>query len=490
MKKLFTILFALFTLGASAQKNSLLEPSFWRNSPDVAAIKAEVEKGNNPAQYTANNFDAVVYAINGGASTEAIQYLLAQPGNDVNKLTHDGRTYLFWAAMKGNTDVMEHLISKGAKTNLVDNHGATVLTFAAGGGQQNTKVYDICIANGADLKKELNHDGANALMLAVANDKDFALLNYFTGKGLSIHSTDANGNTVFNYAARTGNIELLNALIKKGVKYNDNAMLMAAQGTRGSSNGVEVFKYLESLKLKPTVTGKNGENVLHSLARRPKQLENIQYFLLKGVDVNKADNEGNTPFMFAAAGNNDIETLTLLSASVKNINQVNHKGVSALAMAVRGNSPEVVSRLLSKGADIEVTDSNGDNLAYYLVQAYNPRQAAGFEPKVQILQEKGFDFAAPQSNGNTLYHLAVAKNNSKLLTWAGQFKVDVNAKNKDSLTALHKAAMVAQDDALLKQLLAIGAKKDIATDMKETAFDLASENETLAKNKVSVEFLK
>lgn len=485
------MLFVAAALNASAQKNTLLEPAFWKGEPDVAKIKAEIEKGNDPAQFTANHFDPLVYAINAGASNEAIKFLLSQPGNEVTKLTHDARTYLFWAASKGNDEIVQYLVDKGAKVDLEDSHGYTALNFAASAGQQNTKVYDILIAKGVDLKKSLNDDGANVLLLAIANDKDFKLTDYFTAKGLSLNSTDAQGNTAFNYAARGGNIELMNALIKKGVKYTDNAMLIAAQGSRGGSNGIEVFKYLESLKIKPNAIGKNGENALHAVVRRPKQAELINYFISKGVDVNKADNEGNTPFMFAAATNNDIEVLTMLTGLVKNINQVNKKGVSALAMAVRGNSPEAVSLLLSKGADINVTDANGDNLAYYLLQAYGSmRGPSTFEPKVKILQDKGFNFAAPQKNGSTLYHLAVAKNNAKLLQWIEPFKVDINAKNKDGLTALHKAAMAAQDDELLKQLVASGAKKDIATDMKETAYDLAAENETLSKNKISIDFLK
>ncbi|RYY30092.1 MAG: ankyrin repeat domain-containing protein, partial [Sphingobacteriaceae bacterium] len=180
----------------------------------------------------------------------------------------------------------------------------------------------------------------------------------------------------------------------------------------------------------------------------------------------------------------------LLAGSVKNINQVNKKGVSALAMAVRSNSPEVVSFLIGKGADVNVVDAGGDNLASYLVQGYYPERLSAFDAKAKLLQQKGLNFASTQKNGSTLYHLAVAKNDAALLKWAETFKADVNAKNKDGLTALHKAAMVAQNDTLLKQLLAIGAKKDITTDMKETAFDLAGENENLTKNKVSIEFLR
>ena len=486
------------SLMAQAQKNTLLDQGFWKNQPDVAAVKAEVEKGSSPSQLNPMGFDPVVMAINSGAPAETVKYLLAQPGNEPTKLTHDGRIYLHWAASKGNVELMEALIAKGSKANLEDNHGMTVLNFAAVGGQQNTKVYDLCLANGADLKKDLNHDGANALLLAVAGDKDFALTHYFVSKGLDLKSVDANGANAFAYAARGGNMATMIALLEKGVPATDVALLMAAQGSRRGPNGMEVFEYLESLNLKPTVTGKNGENVLHSLVRRPRQEALIKHFLEKGVDVNKADEEGNTVFMNAAASNRDVAVLELLAPKVKNINQANEKGITALAMAVRGNSPEVVAYLIGKGADVKVADKSGENLASYLIQSHrggargegNGPAKDEFQEKLTLLESKGLDLKAPQKNGNTLYHLAVAKNDLSLVKKLEPLKIDVNARNKEGMTALHKAAMVSKNDEILKYLLSIGAKKDIATSFQETAFDLASENESLSKDNTSLTFLK
>lgn len=472
------------------QKNIFLDQAYWKTNPSPAQVKAEIENGNSPSELNSGSFDAVVMAINAVAPNESIKFLLSQPGNDANKLTHDGRTYIFWAASRGNIEVMEYLLTKGAKIDIIDSHGATVLNFAASGGQQNTKVYDLLISKGYDLKKGVNDEGANALLLTAASAKDFKLIDYFVSKGLDLKSTDAKGNTAFNYAARTGNIELLKTLIEKGIKFNDNAMLMAAQGGRGSGNTLELFKYLESLKINPTVIGANGENVLHALARKPNQAEIITYFISKGVDVNKVDKDGNTPFINASGANSDVQLINSLSAQVKNINLVNKKGASALTLAVRSNSSEVVNLLLSKGADVNVVDANGDNLAAYLIDAYSAQRLDAFEGKLKLLQEKGLSFTAPQKNGNTLYHLALAKNDFDLLKRIESLKVDVNAKNKEGITALHKAAMIAKDDTVMKYLLSIGAKKDVVTEFKETAFDLAKENEFLSKNKVSIDFLK
>ncbi len=488
-KFLFTICaFSWFTV--QAQQNLLLEQSFWKSNPDVTAVKNAMAKGNDPAQFNNNSFDPVVLAINSSAPYETIKFLLSQPGNGIDKITHDSRTYLHWAANRGNTELMEYLISLGAKANVVDSHGATVLNFAAGGGQQNTKVYDLCLANGANLKKDVNNDGANALLIAIASDNDFTLTNYFVSKGIDLKSTDAAGANAFSYAAKSGNIELLNKLLAKGVKPNGTAMLMAAQGSRRGANTIDVYQYLESQGIKPNVTGKNGQNVLHAIARRPEQDAIIKHFLGKGVDVNQADEDGNTVFMNAASSNRSITTMDLLLANLKNINQTNAQGVSALMLATKGNSPEIVNYLIEKGATTSLADNNGDNLGYYLVQSYNGRRSDEFESKLKVLQAKGFNVTESQPNGSTLYHLAVAKNDLELVKLLASHKINVNAQDKEGLTALHKAAMVSQNDEMMKYLVSIGAKKDIPTGFEETAFDLASENESLVKNKIDINFLK
>ncbi|WP_374950440.1 ankyrin repeat domain-containing protein [Mucilaginibacter sp.] len=507
MKNLFTLLLLVGALSSQAQQNKLLDQAFWKSLPDANAVKSAVADGNSPSQFNGNSFDPVVLAINAGAPNESIEYLLSQPGNEVTKPTHDGRIYLHWAANKGNVELVKYLLDKGSKTSLMDSHGTTPMLFAAGAGQTNVQIYEQFLSHGVDLKTDLNQDGANALLAGIANDKELTLTNYFISKGLEINSVDAAGNNAFSYAARSGNIELLKKLVEKGVKPNSTAVLMAAQagGGRNGGNiiGLPVYQYLESLNLKPNVKGKGGETALHYVVRKPNQLEVIQYFLSKGVDVNQPDENGNTAFMNAAASTRDTAVLALLAPKVKDVNLANKKGQTALMLAVGNNTAGVINYLIAKGASVTAVDKNGNNLAYYIVDAYRTQQGQGgpaaqgstprqddFDTKLAILKDKGLNIAAQQKNGNTLYHVAVAKGNLALLKRLEPLGIDVNARNTEGLTALHKAAMIAKDDTIMKYLLSIGAKKDAVTNFKETAFDLASENESLTKNNTSVNFLK
>jgi ankyrin repeat protein len=496
MKKIFFVSFAFAaTLFVSAQqKNTLLEQSFWKNSPNVETVKAEIAKGNNPAEANINAFDVTTLAINNDAPIATIKFLLDQPGNSITKLTHDNRIYLHWAAYRGNTELVEYLISKGSDVNFEDSHGTAPADFAASNGQSTPAMYDVFFKAGVNPTKKYAN-GANLLLLAISSDKDLKAAEYFATKGMSLKDVDSEGNTAFTYAARSGNIPLLKKLLEKGIKPNDNALLIAAQGSRRETNTLETYKYLvEEVKIKATAQNKAGQNVLHILAGKPNQKEIVEYFLGKGVDVNNADKEGNTPLMAAAAAR-ETAVLELFLSKAKNINAQNLKGESALTYAVRYGSPEAVNLLLAKGADVNVKDKDGNNLGVYLVQSYRPAgrekvTTDPFDAKAKSLQDKGLNLATAQKDGNTLYHLAITKNDVSLLKKITDLKVDVNAKNKDGLTALHRAAMTSKDDAILKYLVSAGAKKDISTEFDETAYALAKENELLTKNNISVEFLK
>ena len=183
MKNKFFVSLAFVTtlLVNAQQKNTLVETTFWKTKPDVNTVKAEIEKGNDPAGQTANAFDVTVMAINNDAPEATIKYLLEQPSNEVSKLTHDNRIYLHWAANKGNTAIVEHLIAKGSDINLEDSKGETPLTFAAIGAQSNTALYEAFFKAGTDPKKKYK-DGTNLLLMAIPADKNLVLTKYFTTK--------------------------------------------------------------------------------------------------------------------------------------------------------------------------------------------------------------------------------------------------------------------------------------------------------------------
>ncbi|MEM9831233.1 MAG: ankyrin repeat domain-containing protein [Bacteroidota bacterium] len=486
------VFLAAFSYAQSS--NIFLDRDYWENQPSLEDIKAKIEAGNDPTQLNSSSFDPATFAIMEGLPNETLQYLIDLDGNGKDKLTHDGRTYVFWAAYAGNLSLVKSLIEQGADTDIVDDHGYSLLNFAATTGQTDQELYDFLLANGSELS-ETNHDGANALLLLIPHLDDFAMVDYFTDKGVDLNSKDDEGNGVFNYTARTGSQEMLDKLIEKGVDYKDrnqvggNAMLFASQGFRGEVPPLSFFEYLEGLGIDPDVSTDEGVTPLHNLARRAEDTKVINYFLDKGVDINQANEDGNTPLMYAAAYN-DLPIVEFFVEKADDINASNEDGETALTRAVDDNWAKVVRLLISEGANIDVEDEKGNTLAYYLIQSYYPNYAEDFDEKLSILQEEGLDLTATQAGGNTLFHLAAEKNNLDLLKKVHTLGVDVNQQNEEGTTPLQIAAMKATNDDILKYLIDIGASTEVVTAFDETVYDLASENELLQESGTSIDFLK
>jgi len=488
----FTI--GLLSFGATAQRvnvsseNPFLNRDYWTAHPSIAAIKATQQEGHSITAANAGGFDATTFAIFGNNPVSTIEYLVSQ-GNDVNKRTHDSRTYVFWAASSGNLEVVKFMVEKGAILDLVDSHGYGPLSFAAATGQSDQAIFNFLIESGADLAKEKDHDGKNALLVAASRAKDLVVVDYFISKGLDINSIDDHGNGIFHYAAQGGSIETLKQLVSRGVstKKNEttgeNAIFFASKGRAGS---IDLYTYLEGLGIDANVTAKDSTTPLHNLARSTKDIEIFDYFIAKGVDPNAVDSEGRTALLNAASGNSP-EVVAYFGEKAKTVDHADKDGRTALFLAVQNNSSDVVSYLISKGSNVTSIDNKGNNLASYLFGGRgNPRE---FDEKVSLLKSKGFDFTQLQADNSSIWHLAVAKNNLDLLEKVKSMGADINGKDKDGYTPLHYAAMKTENAAILKFLIANGADPKSTTEFGETAHDLALENELLAENEIDLQFL-
>ena len=155
-KNILIVLLCISLKSFGQNENVFIDRTYWKTNPSIKNIDKKISEGHDISALSWSSFDAVSYALLEKVDNKTIEYLLTKDGNGVNKLTHDGRSYIFWAAYKDNLEIMELLLNLGADTSIIDSHGYSLINFAATTGQLNTKLYDFCIKNGADLTKEKN----------------------------------------------------------------------------------------------------------------------------------------------------------------------------------------------------------------------------------------------------------------------------------------------------------------------------------------------
>ena len=91
-----------------------------------------------------------------------------------------------------------------------------------------------------------------------------------------------------------------------------------------------------------------------------------------GADVNKADNDGDTP-LYAACGNGRAEVVATLLAENADVNQAANDGTTPLYAACGGNGrAEVVTALLAENADVNKADNEGNTPLYVCLLYTSP----------------------------------------------------------------------------------------------------------------------
>ncbi len=120
-----------------------------------------------------------------------------------------------------------------------------------------------------------------------------------------------------------------------------------------------------------------------------------------GVDINKADANGNTALMWAAKFQ-DADVVTDFLRRGAKINAATTNGATALIWASTRNNVETVSCLLEKGANINAATANGNTALMCAAKAWN-KSAAADRPKNVAIASSIVTAAACRSDGNAVW---------------------------------------------------------------------------------------
>lgn len=252
--------------------------------------------------------------------------------------------------------------------------------------------YDIAkslIDNGALVNLRAS-DGFNALMEAVRTDNiDMAKLLINNNSDINIKNKD--GKNMIILACENGNEEMFNLLVENNADINEK-----------SSWGASALIYASE---------KGNINIM-------------KYLIDNGIDVNgKADDNGDTPLLWAVTGENPYEASKLLIENGANVNATNDGGV-APASILAASTPEVVKLLKDNGADLDTKF-----LDYYPPIAI--AAGAGNLEIVKALVENGVDvnYYPDDINYTAIFH-AIDQHNYEVAEYLFKNGVDLNIKMK------------------------------------------------------------
>jgi len=336
---------------------------------------------------------------------------------------------------------------------------------------------------------------------------------FLLSKGLTPNIKNSEGNTPLHGTVKTGWIPGAELLLKNGAdpdirdaKNNTPLHLSAPAAYR-----LGMTQLLLRYKADPSLKDQEGNTALHKAVRLPSEPLIVEELLKAGAPVNSANLEGDTPLMICVKTGNyqyadplivagaDVFLRNLagqspLSIAVgrgtdavdkivlsTNVLQRDNMGNSVIATAVAmKGSPEVISLILSKGADPNTRNNSGDNALHVAVRLNLPAQG------LLLINAKGDIFAsnaskdtpvflalaasdgpydwffmpsvitARDSNGDTVGHLAARKDLADGLEYLRSRGTDLEAINTARETLLHAAVRTDAAEAT-RYLIANGA---------------------------------
>ena len=253
----------------------------------------------------------------------------------------------------------------------------------------------------------------------------------------------------------------------------------------------DVRKLNKLLASKPNVaveTNKVGNTLLH-VACHHGRLDMCIVLLLRGADINQADNQGFTPLMVSVQFGNS-ECAKMLIAKGASVSLKNQKGQTALHIACIFGCSDAVLPLLDFGADLNEPENNGASpIMLAAARSHNTIVALLLEKNADLLREDNANSTAlslARENGLDLNLLsAIVFNREIQLQDARKSPQEVqhpqSKLHSENVAASATAAIIAANAALRQDPITIAPINEKKQKIKKT-----KEEKESKKKKMSV----
>ena len=375
-----------------------------------------------------------------GVKTGQIAELLIQYGANVEKpdtimyKSMTPLTPLMKALIENRCDVVKVLLNHNAKVDI--NHVTKIL-------KEDCPDEIRKLIFGCDFNiNEFDEDGRTALSLAIYN-KDVKSIKILLEKGANVNLEPEDKPSEclppLLAAVETHNISIIKMLLKHGAYINI---------VDREDKATAIMRAVRNITSKTMIEKASKESAVGSW----DYLDIVKLLLKNGADVNIADIDGYTPFLYACY-NSPFPVVSFLIDEGSDINISSRCGHTALMNAFLRNDDAIVTLLLEKGCDLyQTVISKHNDLALTKVAE------KGNEANLRLLLDKGASINIGCKR-KPLLVTTIAKNQFSCFCCLIEFGADVNVKYKDEslLTYLLKTRNVCNVSFAI-HLLKIGAK--------------------------------
>ncbi len=334
-------------------KTMSLERYTWRYFIDPGS--------ENGVKYNAGKYEIIIAADKG--EFDLVKFLLYAHPEYANVTDGNGFSALFFAAQKGNSEIVKLLLDNKAEVNSAGNLMETPLTAACATG--NSKMVKMLCAKKADVNFR-NSQGQTPLIIAVMG-KFFDVAKILVESSANLEIKDKYGFTPLLMAASVDDIQMFDYLLSKGADINavdlkrHTPLIIAV-----AKNNFDIAKRLVSMECDINARGGDDDATALIFAIQNSNSNIVEMLLNKSADMYISDRHGNSPLMIAVAAG-DLWAVTTLISRGANVNHQNNDGNTALMVAASATNERILKALIDAGANPKLRNNAGNTA----IEMYN-----------------------------------------------------------------------------------------------------------------------
>lgn len=426
-----------------------------------AAVRLLLERGADPGvlqdqtillnpYFRERNFGSPLLAAAHGGHEAIVHMLLDHPRYHENESTDQDKhidicagefgTALQVACLKGNTTIVELLLSQGAQTNvcggpygsalqaacwtgnetivqLLFDHGSNInlegglygtpLQAAAAGGHGTLVRLMLCA--GAKVRLPA-HGSFGSALIAAASSGDPEIVRCLLDNGADIGDEDKTGETSLHEAARSGHEAVVELLLQRQTKAKDAHQEGRSTFWRIANHVHEslLLRHFSRGALKGSKERSDDTTPMHYAAQNG-HLNVLKKLLEETSDIAAKDYNGRTPLLLAAANGKHLAVRLLLQHGAA-VDDADNDGCTALHLAVENGHKSTIRILLEAKADIGAKVHHGDQTPMHLAAYHNQYEAA------YLLWINGADLNARTAEGETALLIAANQKATPVLS--------------------------------------------------------------------------